>query len=148
MTAAADLDIRNRMVIAVAALTGVLISAYLLLYKMGAFGSMLCGTGGCETVQNSPWSYFMGVPVAAWGLAGYLAILFVALAGIQPRFIDSRWVAVALLVLTAGAFGFSVYLSVLEEFVIGAWCQWCIASAVMAVVAFGFGLPEVRRATR
>lgn len=140
------LDTRNRMVVAVVALTGVFISAYLLLYKLGAFGTIVCGTGGCETVQNSPWAYFIGVPVAAWGLLGYLAILFVAMAGVQPRFADSRWVSITLLALTGIALAFSIYLSILEEFVIGAWCQWCIASAVLAVLAFGFSLPELQRA--
>lgn len=138
-------DTRNRMVIAVVALLGIFISTYLLLYNLGAFGTVLCGTGGCETVQNSPWAYFMGIPVAGLGVAGYLAILVVALLGIQPRFAAERWVSVALLALTGTALAFSIYLSILEEFVIHAWCQWCIASAVLAVVAFGMAVPEVRR---
>ena len=142
------IDVRNRMVVAAVALIGVFVAAYLLLYKLGAFGSILCGTGGCETVQNSPWAYFLGIPVAAWGLVGYLAILGIALAGVQPRLADARWVSIGLLGLTGLAFLFSIYLSVLEEFVIHAWCQWCIASAVLSVLAFGFSLPEVRRIRR
>lgn len=138
-------DVRNRMGVAVAALIGVFIATYLLLYKLGAFGTILCGTGGCEVVQNSPWAVFLGIPVAAWGLAGYLAIFAVALAGIQPRFANQRWVPIALLALTGTALAFSIYLSILEEFVIHAWCQWCIASAVVAVLAFGLALPEVKR---
>ena len=138
----------NRMVIAVAALIGVLVSVYLLLYKLGAFGTLLCGTGGCATVQNSEWAYFAGVPVAAWGLLGYAAMLVTALFGIQPRFVHARWVSGALLTLTTLAFGFSLYLSYLEEFVIGAWCQWCIVSAIISVLAFVFSLPEIRRIRR
>ncbi len=134
--------------IAVVALLGVFVAVYLLLYKLGAFGTILCGTGGCETVQNSPWAYFLGIPVAAWGLAGYLAMLLVALAGTQPRFAEDRRISMALLTLTGIALLFSIYLSVLEEFVIHAWCQWCIASAVLAVLAFGLALPEVRKLKR
>lgn len=139
------IDVRNRMVVATVALIGVFIATYLLLYKLGAFGSVLCGTGGCETVQNSPWAYFLGVPVAAWGLLGYLAILGAALAGTRPGIVHQRWVSLALLALTTLALLFSVYLSILEEFVIHAWCQWCIASAVLSVLAFAFSLPEIRR---
>ena len=139
------MDVRNRMGVAVVALLGIFVATYLLLYKLGAFGTLLCGTGGCETVQNSPWAYFLGIPVAAWGLAGYLAILAVAMAGIQPRFADARWISNALLALTGIALAFSIYLSILEEFVIHAWCQWCIASAVLSVLAFGLSLPELRR---
>jgi uncharacterized membrane protein len=130
------------------ALIGVLIATYMLLYKLGLIGSVLCGTGGCEVVQNSPWAVFLGVPVAAWGLAGYIAILAVALVGADPRFQGQRWIPIALLGLTAMAFVFSVYLSYLEEFVIHAWCQWCIASAILSTVAFGFSLPEIRRIRR
>lgn len=130
------------MVVALVALTGVFVSTYLLLYKLGAFGTILCGTGGCEVVQNSPWAYFLGIPVAAWGLGGYLTIFAVALAGIQPAHAGRRWVAIALLGLTTIALLFSLYLSALEAFVIGAWCQWCIVSAVLAVLAFGFSVPE------
>lgn len=139
-------DTRNRMVIAVVALLGLFISAYLLLYNLGAFGTVLCGTGGCETVQNSPWAYFMGIPVAGLGVAGYLMILVVALIGVQPRFAAERWVSIALLALTGIAVAFSIYLSVLEEFVIHAWCRWCVASAVLSVVAFGVAVREGRPA--
>lgn len=139
------IDTRNRQVVAAVALIGVFIAAYLLLYKLGAFGNVLCGTGGCETVQNSPWAYFLGIPVAAWGLAGYLAILVVALAGTSERFAAAPWVPVALLTMTGIALAFSLYLSYLEEFVIHAWCQWCIASAVVSGLAFAFSVPEARR---
>jgi uncharacterized membrane protein len=136
---------RNRQVIAAVALMGVFVAIYLLLYKLGAFGSILCGTGGCETVQNSPWAYFLGIPVAAWGLAGYGAMLLLALLGTRPGLAAAPWIALGLLVITGTALLFSIYLSYLEEFVIHAWCQWCIASAVLSVVAFVAALPEARR---
>jgi uncharacterized membrane protein len=139
------IDVRNRRVVAVVALIGAFVATYLLLYKLGAFGSILCGTGGCETVQNSPWAYFLGVPVAAWGLVGYVAILGLALTGTHPQLADSRLVPVGLLALTGLAVLFSIYLSFLEEFVIHAWCQWCIISAILSVLAFAFSLPEIRR---
>ena len=134
------------MVVAALALVGVFVATYLLLYKIGALGTIACGTGGCETVQNSPWAYFLGIPVAAWGLVGYVAIFATAFLGTRPRFADARWVSIGLLAFTGLAFLFSIYLSVLEEFVIHAWCQWCIVSAVLSTLAFGFALPEARKA--
>lgn len=138
----------NRMVVAAVALVGVFVATYLLLYKLGFIGSVLCGTGACETVQSSPWAFFLGVPVAAWGLAGYLAILGVAMAGTDPRFADRPWISAALLGLTGLAVVFSLYLSYLEEFVIHAWCRWCVVSAILSAVGFGFSLPEVGRLRR
>jgi uncharacterized membrane protein len=70
-----------RMATAIAALAGLFISLYLLLYSLGFYGALVCGTGGCETVQNSTYARFLGLPVAGWGLAWYVAVLSVALAG-------------------------------------------------------------------
>lgn len=135
----------NRMVVTTVALVGAFVATYLLLYKVGAFGTIACGDGGCETVQNSPWADFLGVPVAGWGVIGYLAILGTAFLGTRPRFVDRRWVSIGLLALTGVAFLFSIYLSLLEQFVIHAWCRWCIVSALLSTVAFGFSLPEIAR---
>jgi uncharacterized membrane protein len=139
---------RARMGIALLALAGIFISAYMLLFKLGLIGELACGDGACATVQLSPWAYFLGLPVALWGVAGYAAILAIALAGIQPARAASGRLGLALLVLAGGAFAFSIYLSVLEEFVIGAWCRWCIASAVVATLIFGLSLTELPRVRR
>ena len=140
---------RNRMVVAAVALIGVFVATYLLLYNLGFVGSLVCGVGGgCETVQSSRYALFLGIPVAGWGVAGYLGILLVALAGAQPALATERWVSGALLLLTGAAFLFSLYLSALEEWVIRAWCRWCIASAVIATAAFLFSLPEIGRLRR
>ena len=57
-------------------------------------------------------------------------------------------VRIALIVTATGAFLFSVYLSALEQFVIHAWCRWCIGSAAIATLIFLFTLPEFRRLRR
>lgn len=135
----------NRMGIALFALIGMLISTYMSAYKFGWLGTIVCGTGGCEKVQNSPWAEFFGVPVPVIGLLGYGALMVTALVGLQPGFSADRRVA---LVLTAGAtigLAFSAYLTYLEAAVINAWCQWCIVSAVLATLIFLFTLPELRR---
>jgi uncharacterized membrane protein len=139
----------NRMGIALFALAGLLISAYLLLHRMGFIGTLACGeSGGCETVQTSIYSVFLGVPVPAWGILGYALILAAAVVGLQERFISDRRVALAILALSVGAFAFSAYLSALEQWVIGAWCRWCIASAVVATLIFLFSLAEIPRVRR
>jgi uncharacterized membrane protein len=71
--------------------------------------------------------------------------MVVALLGLQPRFMASR--GVPLLLLGGGAVGvaFSAYLTYLEAYVIRAWCQWCVTSAILMVLAFLFSLPEIKR---
>ncbi|HEX7118691.1 MAG TPA: vitamin K epoxide reductase family protein [Longimicrobiales bacterium] len=135
----------NRMAIAVLSLVGVFISTYLLLHKLGVVGTLVCGTGSCETVQASPWAVFLGVPVPAWGVAGYGVLLAASFAGLRPALWGSRRLGLLLVVLGAGAFGFSAYLTAIEAFVIHAWCRWCVASAVVATLVFIFSLGEVVR---
>ena len=136
------------MAVAVLALIGLLISTYLLLYKLNVMKTLLCGTGGCETVQSSPWAVFIGVPVPAWGVAGYLLILGLAIAGIQPRFSENRTLARALLATATFAFAFSAYLTWVEAFLLQAWCRWCVGSAIVATLIFVatlFELPAILR---
>jgi uncharacterized membrane protein len=120
----------------------------MLLYKLGVIPAIACGAGTCEVVQASRWSDFLGIPVPAWGVAGYGLILATSLAGLQPGRIEDRRIAIVLLAASTFAFLFSIYLSALEAFVIGAWCRWCIASAVLATLLFLLALPEVRRCRR
>jgi uncharacterized membrane protein len=133
------------MLVAFLALGGVLVSVYMLLYKLRVLPSIACGTGGCEIVQASRYAMFLGVPVPAWGVLGYGLIMFLALAAVQPRLVGSRVLAWALVLLAGGAFLFSAYLTALEMWVIHAWCRWCIASAVIATLLFLCALPEIPR---
>jgi len=134
-----------RMGSALLALVGVLVSTYLYLYKLGLLGAIACGTGGCETVQLSEYSRFLGIEVPLIGLLGYLAILGVALAGIQPKWESARWPAQALLGLTTGGVAFTVYLTWIELFVLHAICRWCVGSAVIIVLLFVLALLDIRR---
>ena len=138
----------NRMGITLLALIGVLISLYLTLHKLGLIGTLACGAGSCDVVQASKWAVFMGVPVPYWGLAGYAVLTTLGLISLQPRFLEHQPVRIALIAGATGAFLFSIYLSLLEQFVIRAWCRWCIASAAVATLIFVFTLPEFRRLRR
>lgn len=135
----------NRMLVALMALLGFAVSLYMLAYAAGLTGPVLCNVGNCEAVQASPYSRIGGFPVAGLGAVGYLGLMVVALLGLQPRFMASR--GVPLLLVGGSALGvvFSAYLTYLEAYVIRAWCQWCVTSAILMVLAFLFSLPEIKR---
>lgn len=134
----------RRMLVALLALIGLFVSLYLTLYKLGVIGTITCAVGACETVQTSRWATFLGLPVAAWGLAFYATMLALALAWLSERFEASPALALALLV--AGLWGalFSAWLTYLELFVIRAICQWCVVSAVLATAMAGVIVAEYR----
>lgn len=127
-------ETRYRLV-AVLALAGAFISTYLLLYALGYYGMILCGTGSCEVVQTSKYAVFLGVPVPGWGAAWYAAVLVLALMMAAGRPETSGPGKLIAIVATAGL-AFSIYLSALEAFVIHAWCRWCLVSAVLTILIF------------
>ncbi len=136
------------MFVAILALLGLLVSLYMLAYALGMAGSLICTVGDCEAVQSSPFSRIGPFPVAAFGVVGYLVLMAVSLFGLQPASKDSRFVPLALLLGGALGVGFSAYLTYLEAFVIHAWCQWCVSSAVIMLLAFLASLPELPRLRR
>ena len=126
----------KRQLVALLALLGLLIAIYLTLYKTGAIAELNCTVGSCETVQTSRWATFLGLPVAAWGIVFYVALLALALSGVQGSLAESRAVSVALVAVTGWGVVFSTWLTYLELFVIHAICQWCVVSAILVTIAF------------
>jgi uncharacterized membrane protein len=123
---------RARQSIALLALVGFFVALYLWLHALGFGGALKCGAaGGCETVQTSKWAVLFGLPVALYGVIGYLAILVVALAALRPGALGQRgWNALLAALATIG-FVFTLYLTYVELFVIHAICRWCVGSAVI-----------------
>jgi len=127
---------RYRMWAATLSLIGFFVAVYLYLFKIGRIPGLACGTGGCETVQASPWATFLGLPVALYGVAGYLACLVCALIGIQKGGEHRHWSDTLLLAGAGTGVAFSGYLTYAEAFLIEAWCRWCVGSAVIITLLF------------
>jgi len=136
----------RRMWMAALALVGLFVATYLALYHYGYVGQLACSaTHGCETVQTSRWAKQLGLPVALWGVGYYAVVLGLAIVGIQDRFADSRQLSLALMLLTGWGAVFSGWLTYLEGFTIKAWCQWCVGSAIIAVLLFSVSVVDWRR---
>ena len=137
-----------RMSAALLSLAGLFISAYLYLYKIGKIGTLACGSGGCETVQWSPWSRVAGVEVALVGVVGYVGLLLFSLAALQPGRVEQRRPAALLAILSGVGVLFTAYLTYLELFVIHAICRWCVASGVIILAIFLVAVLDLRRLRR
>jgi uncharacterized membrane protein len=109
---------------------GIGIATYIAIVEGGG-GTPACvaGGGGCETVAKSSYSHIAGINIAIFGIVGYV-LLFVS-AFFRTDLARLGGFAVAL-----GGFGFSVYLTYLELFVINAICQWCVGSAILMTILF------------
>jgi uncharacterized membrane protein len=96
-------------------------------------------------VAKSAYSDLAGINVAVIGIAGYAALLGAAVIGGDAARFGG-------LLLALVGFGFSLYLTYLELFVIDAICQWCVASAALMTLllalnafrAFRFAGAELR----
>jgi uncharacterized membrane protein len=117
------------------AIAGLLVAGYLTWSHYNE-GSALCARGGgCDIVRASRYSEVSGIPVAAFGLLGYLAILGILLLETRiPTLQDS--VNLGLFGITLIGFVYSSYLTYLEIFVILALCPYCVASAIIMTLLF------------
>lgn len=113
-------------VAAVVSLIGVADSVYLTVHHYTAEPVPCSIVAGCETVLTSPYATIGGVPLAALGAAAYFfAFSLALLAGFGNRVMWTFFgVQVVLMSL------FTAWLIYLQGFVIGAFCQFCLLSAI------------------
>lgn len=90
------------------------------------------GLDGCNIVAQSPYSQFLGIPLAYFGVAFYALVLLAALFIFWRPFEFSYHVL--MIVTTIGAL-FSVAFLFIQIVLIQALCIYCIASAVIAFLS-------------
>jgi uncharacterized membrane protein len=112
-----------RYLIAILALAGLIVSCFALRehFRTEPSPCSINEHWDCGVVNHSPFAEIAGVPVAVFGIAGYLAIAGFALA--------RRWWVV--LLLTTGAVCFSAYLTYVEARLLETYCIWCVTSAAI-----------------
>jgi len=113
------------------ALAGLGVAAYLAWIETAKVAAVCGPVGDCNTVQQSEYAHLFGIPMGVLGVVAYLGIFFLWL--VEHRG-PIRWRPLAsllLFALTLGGILFSIYLTFLEPFVIGATCIWCLTSAII-----------------
>jgi uncharacterized membrane protein len=134
-----------RWLIPLLCLVGIGVAGYLS-YVETAQVEAVCGpVGDCNTVQQSEYARLFGIlPIGILGIIGYILIL---LAWAGAHFGQGKLVAytqMALLGLAAFGVLFSIYLTFLEPFVIGATCAWCLTSAIIMTILLWVSLAPAR----
>jgi uncharacterized membrane protein len=141
------LELNASWLIPLLCLVGLVVAGYLA-YVETAQISAVCGpVGDCNTVQQSEYARLFGIlPIGVLGLVGYVMI-FLAWLGVRYGRNDVQNLgALALLGMTFAGSLFSVYLTFLEPFVIGATCAWCLTSAVVMTVLMLLSLRSGKKA--
>jgi uncharacterized membrane protein len=118
-----------RIAAAVLALAGIGVATYIAIAESGGGApKCLAGGSGCETVADSKYAHLAGVNVAVIGIVGYVLVFVAAIVPGDPGRFGGFLTALI-------GFGFSLYLTYLELFVIDAICQWCVASAILMAIS-------------
>jgi uncharacterized membrane protein len=129
------------------ALLGLGVAGYLAYVETQQVTAVCGPVGDCNTVQQSVYAWLFGlIPIGVLGLVGYAAILVawgVAHYG-NGQLAGLAWMA--LLVMTLCGTLFSMYLTFLEPFVIGATCAWCLTSAVVMTALLALTATPGKRA--
>ena len=112
------------------------------LLTTGTGGSNFCQAGGCDLVSQGKYAEVKGIPVAAFGIAGYLALLALTLMAAALGGRSLMWGIVGISGIGVGVSAFLVYLQVA---VIRAICSWCVLSAFTMTSIFILSVLLVRR---
>jgi uncharacterized membrane protein len=135
--------------IPILALAGLAVAAYLSNVEVRHVEAVCGPVGDCNTVNQSRYPRLFGVlPIGVLGFSGFLAILAAWTLRRRGSGKIARLGAVSILGMTAFGTLFSVYLTFLEPFVIGATCLWCLSSAVIMTTLFILALKPGRQAFR
>lgn len=136
--------------LALRALTGfgLLLTAYLAWVASSGTAAAFCTEGsGCDVVQSSQWSRFLGLPIALWGFGLYAVLAWLAW---RPGSRVVRWRR--LWRVSFLGLAISVYLTVAGWIALQALCLWCLLSLATMLAIFALvlasrpeGAPGVRR---
>jgi uncharacterized membrane protein/thiol-disulfide isomerase/thioredoxin len=127
-------------------LIGAAVAAYLAYVELTQTAAVCGPVGNCNTVQSSAYARLFGIlPI---GLLGVLAYIATAVAwGIERvgKATLRRGATWALFAVPMLGTLFSIYLTFLEPFVVGATCAWCLLSALLMAILAILAVEPARR---
>jgi len=123
--------------IPVLSVIGLGVAGYLAYVEMNQVEAVCGPVGNCNTVQQSQYATLFGIlPIGVLGVMGYLFIIILWLARLLDMPKVKRILNLVLFGVTLFGILFSIYLTFLEPFVIGATCIWCLSSALIMTLLF------------
>jgi protein-disulfide isomerase/uncharacterized membrane protein len=94
----------------------------------------------CESVAQSPFSVFAGLPISIWGLLAYTVIGVLALWGLITRRLHAHWPQGIMFATFTGAFLASAILAWISFFLINSMCIFCMSLYGINTALFAMGL--------
>lgn len=111
---------------------GIILTSYLTWVYFKQDKVAFCSQGsGCDIVQQSQWSVFLGLPLSLWGLGLYTLLTWNFFASL-PKI--KKWKRMWFLSFMGVCI--SIYLTFIGWFSLGAFCTWCLISFAILTVIF------------
>jgi len=126
---------------------GLIVSLYLLyLYKQP--NEIVC-LSNCQKVRESDYSSFLGIQLPIWGVLYYLGIFIYTFLRIilNKIYLLTKYEKYLFFLYTTIGFSFSLYLTYIEAFILGLFCDWCLASAAVSTFIFLVNLTSTLKRT-
>ena len=99
----------------------------------------MCGISevfsNCNSVLQSKYSEFFGIPTAVLGVLFYVTALVIVITSLLKQ--DRIFIKLLFWLELVGVI-FSVILTYLQFFVLRAVCPYCLTSAIVTILVFGF----------
>lgn len=118
------------------------IALYLTWTKLAGEAPVCGPLQGCETVNTSPYSVFLGIPVAVYGVGAAALILVASLAWWRRADRRALYLAYSLGLASLPVLAYLVYL---ELAVILAVCAWCAGFAATVIAGWLFATLAISR---
>jgi len=124
---------------------GFLDSGYLTWIKLSQ-NRALCfvGVGDCWSVNISKYSEWLGIPIAIFGMLGYLAILILTLLDNKVGYLKANGILLVFGITLIGVV-YSCYLTYIEISVLKTICPFCLLSAILMLSTFIITIIRLRQ---
>lgn len=129
-------DVSVHIFVAFLALGGFLIAKHIRNHKTKNMPLICPAKFDCHAVVHSDYSKFMNVPLEILGMIYYSLIFLAYLVLIFIPNILPVTLTLFLVLLSMGAFLFSVYLIAVQIFILKKGCSWCFVSAFISILIF------------
>ena len=102
----------------------------------------------CETVAESPYSVFLGLPVSVWGMLVYAVAAALSLWGLLPARPHPAWPRGALLAISSAGLAASALLAYISFVRIQSLCIFCVSLYGLNLLLFGAAIAALATARR
>jgi uncharacterized membrane protein len=130
--------------VAFVSLVGLADSIYLTVEHLSGRSVRCTIVAGCSEVLSSSYASLSGVPLALVGAIAYFAVFSLA----TLAAFDYKWAGRFLTVLVGAMFLTTLWLLYLQAFVIKAFCQFCLLSALVTTTLTVLAIAAHRRGQR